>query len=102
MHTAMILRPAVGTALILLGPLAMTLLDRGKPIGTGWHWSPMDFAIMAALLFGAGFAYELVFRRLAHRRQRIVLAIAIVLLVFVVWAELAVGAVRQVLGLLGG
>lgn len=88
-------RPALGTGLLLLIPLAMTFIDRGKPAGDGWHWDPFDFLIMGALLFGAGTAYELVSRKQNARPQRIVTALAILGVVLLIWTELAVGAVSQ-------
>ncbi len=95
------LRPAAITACLLSLPLLMTVRDHAKPIGEGWHWGPGDFGIMAALLMGAGLAYEAIARRLRLRTQRIVLAAATVAVVSAIWVELAVGGVSQLLAWLG-
>jgi len=54
-------------------------------------WSPADFAIAAVLLLGTGLACEFVLRRVKKTRNRIMILAAILLALFLVWAELAVG-----------
>lgn len=88
-------RPAIGTAAVLSVPLVMTFIDRAKAPGDGWHWSPLDFVVMGALLFIAGLAYEFLSRRLATRPQRMAIGLAILAVVLLIWVELAVGAVSQ-------
>ncbi len=100
MQSTRIIRPAAGTALILLIPLVMTILDRGKVVGAGWHWSPMDFVVMGGLLFGAGLTYELLSGRLPGKARSVALALAIVLIVLAIWVELAVDGVSQLFSLL--
>lgn len=95
-------RPAIGTALLLLVPLVMTILDRDKPPGDGWHWDPASFLVMGALLFGAGFAYEVLASRLRTRAYRIAAGIAITLAVIAIWFELAVDGVSKVMAMLLG
>ena len=90
-------RPAVATGLVLLVPLVMTILDRHKADGEGWRWSPGDFLVMGGLLFAAGLAYEWASGRLADRTSRVVLGVAIACIVFVIWVELAVDGVSQLL-----
>lgn len=97
MHRHPALRPAIGTGLLLTVPLVMSILDRDKPPGDGWDWEPFDFLVMGALLFGAGLAYELVARRLHKPAHRLMLGLAILFAVFVVWVELAVDGVSQLL-----
>jgi len=92
------IRPAIGTGLLLLIPLVMSALDRHKPAGDGWHWGPMDFGVMGALLFGAGLGYEYFARRLGSRRQRWMLGIATLCVVLAIWVELAVGGISQLAG----
>ena len=89
-------RPAIGTGLILMIPLVMTYVDRNLVAGDGWRWSPLDFAVMGALLFGAGLAYELLARKLPQPRK-VLLGAAILAVVLLVWAELAVDGVSQLL-----
>ena len=54
-------------------------------------WSIMDFAIAGILLVGTGLLLEVTFRMTAKKTLRILIAIAIVLLLLLIWAELAVG-----------
>lgn len=89
-------RPAIGTGVILLIPLVMTILDRGKPAGDGWHWGPGDFVVMGALLFGAGVTYEFLASRIDRKAGRVAAGIAILLAVLAVWFELAVDGVSKV------
>ena len=55
------------------------------------NWSTMDFAIAGILLVGTGLLLEVAFRMTAQKTIRILISIAIVLLLLLVWAELAVG-----------
>jgi hypothetical protein len=72
-----------GVGLILLVPLAaMQFTDQVA-------WTLADFVAAGVLLFGAGLAYVLLTRK-AHGR-RVAIAVAIALVLLVVWAELAVG-----------
>lgn len=102
MNDRLMARPAIGTALILMIPLVMTFVDRDKAEGDGWRWSPMDFVVMGALLFGAGLAYELLARKLQDKRHRMLVGGAILAVVVLIWTELAVGAVSQLLQFLFG
>lgn len=54
-------------------------------------WKFFDFAVMGALLFGAGLLFEFALRRVKSTRNRIIICGAILFLFFMVWAELAVG-----------
>jgi hypothetical protein len=72
-------------ALLLLIPFVAGVL-------TGeMKWSKFDFAVMSVLLFGAGTAVELVLRLVKSTPYRIAIGGAILLAVFVVWVEIAVG-----------
>ena len=97
-----LVRPAIGTALILLIPLVMTVLDRGKPPGDGWRWGPGDFVAMGALLFGAGVTYEVLASRLDRKAYRVAAGLAILLAVLAIWFELAVDGVSKVIKMLLG
>lgn len=90
-------RPAIGSGLILMIPLVMTYLDRNGPEGDGWRWSPMDFLVMGALLFGAGLAYEFLVRRVTKKGHKILLGLAVFSVVLLIWVELAVDGVSQLL-----
>lgn len=72
------------TALLLVPFIAMQLSNEVI-------WSLSDFVLMGALLFGVGIAIEFILRKVSSTKNRIILSAIILLLFFVVWAELAVG-----------
>lgn len=96
------MRPALGTALILMIPLVMTYVDRDKALGDGWRWGLMDFIVMGALLFGAGLAFELLSRRVQDTGRKWLIGAAILGVVLVIWVQLAVQGVSQLLQYLFG
>lgn len=95
MEKRLTLRPLIGTGLLLLVPLAMSVADHAKPVGDGWHWSALDFAVMGALLLFAGHAFEFLSAKLRPGAQRIALGSVILAMVLAIWAELAVGGISQ-------
>lgn len=54
-------------------------------------WSSSDFFIMGCLLLGTGLMCEFVLRKVKTLKYRMVICGAILLMFFLVWAELAVG-----------
>jgi hypothetical protein len=102
MQRRYIRRPAIVTAGILLIPLVMTILDRGKPEGDGWHWRPGSFIVMGALLFGAGLTYEILASKVDSKGYRVAVGIVIAISVLAIWFELAVDGVSQTVKLLLG
>ena len=55
------------------------------------NWSLFDFLIMGFLLFSAAFAVELVLRMEKRIKFRIMYSALILIVLFLIWAELAVG-----------
>ncbi len=55
------------------------------------NWSGSDFLVMGSLLFLSGLALQFVRYRLKTRKSRIIASSAILLVLFIIWAELAVG-----------
>ncbi len=55
------------------------------------NWSLFDFAIAGILLFGTGLTIELVLRKVKKMKYRIMVSLGILIILFIVWAELAVG-----------
>jgi len=55
------------------------------------NWSGFDFLVMGSLLFLSGLAIQFVRHKLKSRKQRIIASSAILILLFIIWAELAVG-----------
>ncbi len=75
----------IAAALLLLIPfIAMQVTSDVK-------WGPMDFVVAGALLFGTGLACEMVLRRVTSNKIRMAICTAILVILIVVWAELAVG-----------
>ena len=75
----------VTTVAILLVPfIAMKFTDEVK-------WDGRDFTIAAVLLLGTGLLCELVMRKVKKMQYRLALCAVVLVALFVVWAELAVG-----------
>ncbi|MFD2200932.1 hypothetical protein [Shivajiella indica] len=71
--------------LLLLAPLIfMQFTEEVK-------WSFMDFVKMGALLLGLALLVELIFRKIQRIQHRIILVAMVLILFFLIWAELAVG-----------
>ncbi|MDY0907135.1 hypothetical protein [Pedobacter sp. CFBP9032] len=75
----------VTTALILSIPLIAMQFTKEV------NWTLSDFVIAAVLLLGTGLAIELVIRYVKIGLSRTILLVIILLLLFLTWAELAVG-----------
>ena len=75
--------PIVG--LLLSIPLiAMQLTDEV-------NWSFFDFIIMGALLTITGILIGVILQKVKNSKSRLILIITIVMMFFLIWAELAVG-----------
>ena len=75
--------PIVG--LLLLIPLiAMQLTNEV-------NWSFFDFIIMGALLTITGLMIGIVLKKVNNSKNRLILIVTIVMIFFLIWAELAVG-----------
>ncbi len=55
------------------------------------NWSLRDFSIMGVLLFGTGILIELILRKVRNLKFRFIIGGTILLIAFLIWAELAVG-----------
>lgn len=55
------------------------------------NWSGADFVVAAILLFGTGLLCELILRKVKKTSYRILICGIILFVLFLVWAELAVG-----------
>lgn len=55
------------------------------------NWSLFDFIVAGFLLFGTGGLIELALRKINQINKRIWAVVAILIVLFLVWAELAVG-----------
>ncbi len=54
-------------------------------------WKPFDFLVAGVLLSGTGLLCELVLRKVKKTSVRIAICAAILLVLFLIWVELAVG-----------
>lgn len=57
------------------------------------NWTAIDFIAAGVLLLGTGLACELVMRKVKKLEYRIAVCAAVLLALFIVWAELAVGII---------
>ena len=55
------------------------------------NWGLFDFIVAGSLLFGTGLTIEYVFRKVKSTQHRIIICSIVLLLLFLLWAELAVG-----------
>lgn len=55
------------------------------------NWTVFDFVIGGILLYGAAGIIDFVLRTVKSRRNRIILSVSVLLVLMLVWAELAVG-----------
>jgi ABC-type cobalt transport system substrate-binding protein len=55
------------------------------------NWSGNDFILMGGLLLTTGLACELVMRKVKKLEQRVIICGIILLALFLIWVELAVG-----------
>ena len=72
-------------ALILLIPLVAMQFTNEV------NWTLFDFAVAAVILLCAGFAIDYIIRKVKSSTYRVILSIAIIAILFFIWAELAVG-----------
>lgn len=75
---------SVAGALLLLPLIAMQFTSEVV-------WTASDFITAGILLFGTGLAIELAIRKVTNPRNRFFAIGAILFVLFLVWAELAVG-----------
>jgi hypothetical protein len=62
------------------------------------NWTLFDFVVAGALLLGTGLICELVIRKVKIRKFRIAICMVLLILLFLIWAELAVGIFGTPLG----
>jgi hypothetical protein len=95
MQTKNYLRWVLVTAAVLAVPAVAMALNLGVPdpgSGTeGVNWGPMDFAVMGALVLGAGLLYEYASTRAGSVAHRAAVGIAVAAGLGILWVNLAVG-----------
>lgn len=55
------------------------------------EWSFFDFVVAGALLILTAALLDLVFKRVKQKKKRIAIGVVVVVMLLVIWAELAVG-----------
>ncbi|MCX2839589.1 hypothetical protein OQ279_15690 [Salinimicrobium sp. MT39] len=55
------------------------------------NWDLFDFIVAAILLYGTGLIIELILRKVKDSQKRLIICAIILGVLFLVWAELAVG-----------
>jgi len=71
-------------SLLLIPLIAMQFTDEV-------NWTALDFVIAGALLLVTGLIFDLVMRKVKNTKYRIAILIIVLLVFFLIWAELAVG-----------
>lgn len=62
------------------------------------NWSVFDFVVAAGLLLGTGLTCELIWRTVTKQQHRVAICAAILMLLVLVWIELAVGIFNTPIG----
>ncbi|WP_290626644.1 permease prefix domain 2-containing transporter [Altibacter sp.] len=75
---------AIAISILLIPLVAMNLTNEV-------NWSLFDFIVVGGLLLGTGLILEFILRKIKSLRYRILLGIVLFLVLFLIWAELAVG-----------
>jgi len=70
--------------LLLIPLITMLFTDEVK-------WTLLDFIVAGILLLGVGLTFEFIMRKVKTTKLRIAVCVALFLVFFLVWAELAVG-----------
>lgn len=55
------------------------------------HWTPFDFLVAGGLLLALGFSIDFMARKVKSLNKRFIAIATVVILFFLIWAELAVG-----------
>ncbi|NOR87914.1 MAG: hypothetical protein GQ527_09915 [Bacteroidales bacterium] len=74
----------ISVIILLLPLIAMQFTDEV-------NWTLLDFVIAGILLTGTALMLEITIRKVKNTSYRIVIIIAILIALFLIWAELAVG-----------
>ncbi|AFK03873.1 hypothetical protein Emtol_2737 [Emticicia oligotrophica DSM 17448] len=75
---------AIASLILLLPLVAMQFTSEV-------NWSVFDFIVAGVLLFGTGGLIEFSLRKIKSVKQRVWIIVGILFILFLVWAELAVG-----------
>ncbi|GAB2764611.1 hypothetical protein [Salinimicrobium soli] len=79
------------TGLMLTATFILLLPLVGMIFTSEVDWGLLDFIIMGILLFGTAFIIDLIFKKVRTTEKRIIYAAIVLGVLFLIWAELAVG-----------
>lgn len=79
----------IGVLLVLAFLLAIPLV--AMQFTAEVSWTLLDFVVMGALLSGTGLMIEMVMRKVKNMNYQIGIVAVILVGLFIIWAELAVG-----------
>lgn len=85
------------TGIVLTVLLLLLIPFIAMQFTTEVNWSVMDFVIMGILLLGTGLLCELVLRNVKSFEKRLLLIGTILLICFLIWAQLAVGLIGKLI-----
>lgn len=74
-------------SLLLLLLIPLTVMQFSSEV----NWSLFDFVIMGVLLLALGFSIRFISNKKSVLKYPLLMIIAVVVLFFIIWAELAVG-----------
>jgi hypothetical protein len=77
--------------IVLSIPLLLLIPLIANQFANGEGWSLFDFVVMGGLLLGTGLACEFVLRKVKKIEHRLAICGVILVVLFLIWAELAVG-----------
>ncbi len=78
-------------SIILVVPVLLMIPLIAMQFTNEVNWSLSDFIIMGVLLLSTGLICELIIRSVQKSTYRIALCIPVLVMLFLIWAELAVG-----------
>ncbi len=78
-------------AILAIGTLLLLIPFIGMQFSNEIDWKLNDFIIAGVLLYGTGLIIELILRKVNKQKDRMLLTIAALVLLLLIWLELAVG-----------
>lgn len=79
---------AAGTLFLLIPLIAMQFTNEVD-------WTMFDFVVAGVLLYGTGFTSEFVLRKVRNKKYRLGICAGLLVALFIIWAELAIGILRS-------
>jgi peptidoglycan/LPS O-acetylase OafA/YrhL len=77
--------------IVLIVIILLTIPLMAMQLTDDVNWTLPDFIVAAALLLGTGLLCEFTLKKVNQPRYRIAICLALLLLLLMIWAELAVG-----------